>query len=202
MLNDTYPFELPPLPYDYDDLEPYIDTETMHYHHDKHFQTYITNLNNALAPYPALQKLTLRELLASPNLLPTKVFLAIMRNGGGVYNHDLFFKKLAPPAAKNHQPTGALLAAIENTFGSFDHFKEVFTKQALAVFGSGYTYLIMLKDGALQIVNLANQDTLLADGYQPLILVDVWEHAYYLKYKNSRADYLKNIWQVIKFPVL
>ena len=199
MLNQTYPYVLPPLPYAYDALEPYIEAETMHYHHDKHFQAYITNLNNALEPYPTLQKLTLKQLLSQPKLLPTDIYQTVMNQGGGVYNHDLFFKKLASAKDRVHEPKGRLLAQINQTYGSFDSFKNIFIKQALQVFGSGWICLSYNQKGELVIVNLKNQEVAL-NGQGPIILVDVWEHAYYLKYKNARDEYLQNIWNVIRFP--
>lgn len=196
----TYPYELPPLPYAYDALEPYIDAETMHYHHDKHFATYIANLNKALAPYPQLQKLTLEQLLATPMRLPAAARTAILHNGGGVYNHALFFQGMAPPSSPGHEPQGAVLEVLRRTFGSFEDFKKVFNEAALKVFGSGWTVLVLTPQGGLQIVNLKNQETLLSTPAIPLLYVDVWEHAYYLKYKNARGDYLQNIWNVLTLP--
>ncbi|GHU96866.1 superoxide dismutase [Clostridia bacterium] len=194
----TYPYKLPPLPYPYDALEPYIDEETMHYHHDKHFQTYIDNLNAALAPYPALQALPLEELLAYPNL-PDKARDAILNNGGGVYNHDAFFKGLSPAGANNHQPAGELAKIIDSAFGSFDSFKKTFNETALSVFGSGWAMLGLTPGGAPAIIKLANQSTASVLHMKPVVLADVWEHAYYLKYKNLRADYLNAFWNVVKF---
>lgn len=201
MINDRYPYALPPLPYAYNALEPYIDAETMHYHHDKHFQTYINNLNNALEKYPRLQRLTLEQLLRNPEALPPAARTAIINNGGGVYNHYRFFNNLAPADESMHQPIGAILGMINTSFGSFDRFKELFTKSALDVFGSGYTVLALTGHGKLAIVNVPNQNTVLPMNAKPVILFDVWEHAYYLKYKNLRADYIKGIWNVISFPV-
>ncbi|GHU81104.1 superoxide dismutase [Clostridia bacterium] len=197
---DTYPYELPALPYAYDALEPYIDTETMHYHHDKHFASYIAGLNQALEPCPRLQSLTLEELLKNPFSLPYKAYTAIMHNGGGVYNHSLYFSGLSPAAGGGHEPKGKLSRMIEASFGSFEDFRKAFTAQALAVFGSGWTVLALTPAQTLEIVSLKNQDTMLATGKRPLLYVDVWEHAYYLKYKNLRADYLKAIWNVLVFP--
>lgn len=196
MIMMTYPYKLPPLPYGYSDLEPYIDAETMHYHHDKHFKTYVDNLNKALENCPGLQKLTLKELLSRPYMNS-----AILRNGGGVYNHNMFFNGLVP-ASQARKPQGKLLCLIEKTYGSFDQFKEAFNKEAMDVFGSGWAVLAINCGGCLKIAELKNQDTLLGTGLTPLVYVDVWEHAYYLKYKNLRAEYLKNIWNVIDFPVI
>ncbi|MCD7947603.1 MAG: superoxide dismutase [Oscillospiraceae bacterium] len=200
MQDMKYPFTLPALPYAYDALEPYIDTETMHYHHDKHFQTYINNLNDALKMYPRLQNMTLRQLLCSRLQLPADVRDKIMNNGGGVFNHNLFFQGLAPAAEPVHTPQGAFAAEINQTFGSFAQLKKAFNEQALAVFGSGWSALIRDKLGRLQIVQLKNQETTLMYGVQPLLLLDVWEHAYYLKYKNDRKDYVENAWNVLVMP--
>ena len=200
MQDMTYPYTLPPLPYDYSALEPNIDTETMHYHHDKHFQTYINNLNDALKPYARLQQMTLRELLTSRLAVPAAVREKIMNNGGGVYNHSFFFRHLAPASESVHRPTGALATAIEKTYGSFSAFQNAFSEQALAVFGSGWTALIEDKRGRLKIVNLKNQETTLAYGAEPILLLDVWEHAYYLKYKNERKSYVANAWNVLVLP--
>ena len=196
----TYPYELPPLPYAYDALEPFIDAETMHYHHDKHFKAYVDNLNKALEPYPQLQGMTLEQLLSVPMRLPAAARTAILNNGGGVYNHALFFQGMAPPQTPGHIPQGAALDLIQRAFGSFDDFKKVFTDAALKVFGSGWTVLALTPYRTLQIVNLKNQETMLSTPSVPLLYVDVWEHAYYLKYKNARAEYLENIWNVLMFP--
>lgn len=200
MLCSTYPFELPPLPYDYDALEPYIDAETMHYHHDKHFQTYINNLNEALDKCPKLQCLTLEQILSNPGQIPPSVCESVLHNGGGVYNHARFFEGLAPADSGKTMPGSLLMSKIRCTFGSLDNFKEKFSRCALDVFGSGYTYLVSDSKGMLKIVNLQNQQTLLAQCLEPIILLDVWEHAYYLKYKNARKDYVTGIWNVIAFP--
>lgn len=198
----NYPFELPPLPYEYDALEPSIDTETMRYHHDKHFKTYIDNLNTAIAPYPRLHSLSVEQLLARPAALPREARTAIMRNGGGVYNHERFFNGLAPAAAGGHRPTGNLASLIDRDFGGLESFYTELSRSALAVFGSGWTYLIQNRAGRLECTNLANQDTLIAQGITPILLVDVWEHAYYLKYKSARADYLRNLRNILVFPNL
>ncbi|MCL2694415.1 MAG: superoxide dismutase [Oscillospiraceae bacterium] len=193
-----YPFVLPPLPYDYDALEPYIDAETMHYHHDKHFAAYVSKLNDALAPYPYLQKMPLEQILCSVGDLPPESRTPILNNGGGVYNHTLFFNGLAPASEEVHTPEGELLEAIEGFFGTFDNFREQFSEEAAAVFGSGWTGLFSDSEGNLFIRNIANQDVLLCEGLEVVMLFDVWEHAYYLKYKNDRAEYIKNLWNVIR----
>ncbi|MCL2019341.1 MAG: superoxide dismutase [Oscillospiraceae bacterium] len=194
-----YPFELPPLPYAYDALEPYIDEETMHFHHDKHFATYIKNLNDALEPYPFLHNVPLERILCSAKSLPEESRVKILNNAGGVYNHTLFFRGLAPASEPVHEPEGKLLEAIEGFFGSFEHFKEEFSDEAKDVFGSGWTVLVSDSESNLDIRNTANQDVLICEGLEPIILFDVWEHAYYLKYKNERADYIKNLWNIIRF---
>jgi len=194
----TYPFSLPPLPYAYNALEPYIDRETMHYHYDKHFAGYIDKLNRALEPYDFLHDLPLEQILCSDAGLPVEARNEIMNNAGGVYNHSLFFDGLAPASENVHQPNGMLLEAIEGFFGSFRQFKEKFNKQANEVFGSGWTVLVSDSEGNLSIVNVANQDVLICEGLEPVILFDVWEHAYYLKYKNDRKTYIENLWNVIK----
>ena len=194
-----YPFELPPLPYAYNALEPYIDEETMHIHHDKHFGAYINNLNAALEPYPELHGFSLEQLLCSPNGLPEEARTAILNNAGGVYNHTLFFNGLAPASEPVHEPEGKLLEAIEGFYDSFENFKEQFGKKAKEVFGSGWTVLVSDPDSNLDIMNIANQDVLFCSGYEPIMQFDIWEHAYYLKYKNDRAQYIDNLWNVIRF---
>ena len=194
MLNSTYPFTLPEIPYPYDALEPYIDAETMHYHYDKHFKTYIDNLNKALSPYPSLKKPTLLDLVKHQDNLPINV----ARNAGGVYNHYMFFDKIGPPV-ENNIPTGKLSEAINKAFGSFESFKDKFSASAKSVFGSGWTYLVLTPNNDLKIVNTKNQQTPVKDGCRPIILFDVWEHAYYLKYKNLRADYINNLWNLVRF---
>jgi len=200
MLDSHFPYVLPPLPYEYDALEPFIDAETMHYHHDKHFKTYIDNLNKALEPYPPLYKLSLFELLRRPSVIPERARATVLKNGGGVYNHSLFFQKLAPAGEGAHEPSGRLATMIDRHFGGFDAFREAFSQKALAVFGSGWTYLLLTPRGKLKIESFANQDTPVESGSVPVILFDVWEHAYYLKYKNLRQEYVDNIWNVVRFP--
>ncbi|MDL2218224.1 superoxide dismutase [Christensenellaceae bacterium OttesenSCG-928-M15] len=196
---NRYPFELPPLPYGYDALEPYIDRKTMHYHHDKHFKTYIDNLNKALSTHPKLQGLTLKQLLSGIVILPRDARTAILNNAGGVYNHKHFFEGLAPANTGIHIPGKALGALIAKTYGSYDAFQGLFTEAALDVFGSGWTCLALTNKGKLQILKLKNQQTAVEKHMKTLLLFDAWEHAYYLKYKNARADYVKNIWHVATF---
>lgn len=195
-----YPFVNKPLPYDYDALEPYIDTKTMHLHHDKHLQTYVDNLNKALTDYPLLQKMALPQLLSNPDKLLQSARTAIMNNGGGVYNHRFYFNALANPSIE--EPIGELAGAINKAFGSFENFKSEFIKAALSVFGSGYAWLVLDGNGKLKIITTANQDTPLAMGLCPILNVDVWEHAYYLKHYNVRADYLNDWFNVVNWPVI
>jgi len=193
-MNNHYPFELMPLPYSYNALEPYIDEKTMRLHHDRHLQTYVNNLNAAIKDYPELHGWSLEQLLYYSDIVPEDIRTAVINNGGGVYNHNLFFAGLDSTKA---QATNALMKAINKTFGSFDDFKKEFKKQALSVFGSGYTWLVAKKDGALEIVNTKNQDTVLPMNVLPLLIIDVWEHAYYLKHYNMRADYIDDWFKVV-----
>ena len=197
---NRYPYELPPLPYPYNALEPYIDEETMLVHHDKLFAGFVTLLNGVLKPYPKLQKLSLEQLLVNPNILPKNSRLDITRYAGGVYNHILFFAKMAPPGENQHNiPTGKLMQNINKTFGSFDKFKALFSQNAAAVFGSGYTFLVKNRHGGLKIINTRNQETPLRLGYSPIIILDVWEHGYFLKYKERRDEYINNFWDIVVF---
>jgi len=196
----TYPYELPPLPYAYDALEPHIDAETMHLHHDRHFRRYVSQLNQALAPHLEMQRRSLEQLLRCPISLPREERNAILHNAGGVYNHTRFFQGLAPAGLEDRQPSGRLLRCIENQFSSFKNFKSLFSRQAIDLFGSGWTCLVLCGPSQLKIVNLSNQETALPCYSAPLLIFDVWEHAYYLKYRNSRSDYVNQLWSVLKFP--
>jgi len=203
MLNATYPFSLPPLPYPYNSMEPFIDAETMHYHYDKHFGTYIGNLNKALAPYPQLHTMRLEQLLSSPQMHPPAVHTDIMHNGGGVYNHSIYFDNLAPAAqAARRRPEGWLADAVNRTFGSFEQLRRTLSDHATSVFGSGWSSLVLTRDKGLRIVDLHNQQTVAGSGALTIILIDVWEHAYYLKYKNLRSSYVENIWNLLTFPII
>ena len=173
-------YTLPDLPYAYDALEPYIDEETMHLHHDKHHNTYVTNLNAAIEKHPELGEKSVEELLADFDSVPEDIKTAVRNNGGGHANHSFFWEILAPNAGG--EPTGAIKEAIEETFGSFADFKEEFKTAATGRFGSGWAWLV-IKDGKLAITSTANQDSPLMDGQTPVLGLDVWEHAYYLKYK-------------------
>ena len=189
-------YTLPDLPYAYDALEPYIDEETMHLHHDKHHNTYVTNLNAAIEKHPELGEKSVEELLADFDSVPEDIKTAVRNNGGGHANHSFFWEILAPNAGG--EPTGAIKEAIEETFGSFADFKEEFKTAATGRFGSGWAWLV-IKDGKLAITSTANQDSPLMVGQTPLLGVDVWEHAYYLKYKNVRPDYINAFWSVVNW---
>ncbi len=191
---EHYRFENTPLPYAYDALEPYIDALTMELHHDRHLQTYIDNLNAALSSQPRLQSMPLEQLILISGRLPKDVGVPIWRNAGGVYNHRFFFDGMNPDGAL--APVGELSGAIAGTFGSFDNFKKEFADAAMSVFGSGYAWLVMDRRGRISVITTANQDTPLPLGYCPIVNIDVWEHAYYLKHYNRRADYIDDWFSV------
>ena len=190
-------FELPPLPFSFDALEPEIDARTVEIHYGKHHATYLKNLNAALEKAPHLFDLKLEEILADLSRVPDDLRTAVKNNGGGVYNHTLYWQNLTPE--KGQKPVGNLAARIDKTFGSFETFKAEFEKAGLGRFGSGYAWLSLNPSGDLVIHSTANQDCPLSEGYTPLLVVDVWEHAYYLLYQNRRADYLTSIWNVINW---
>lgn len=198
MENNYYPFENTPLPYADDALEPAIDKETIGFHYGKHLQTYVNNLNNALKDYPELQKLSLEELIANPDALPEKVRNAVRNNGGGVYNHRFYFEGLTNTEAK--KPSGKLYDEVVKCFGSLDAFKAKFKEVALGVFGSGYAWLVV-NNGKLEIIGTPNQNSPLALGLKPIMTIDVWEHAYYLKYKNVRAAYIDSLLDILNWEV-
>ncbi|EMF0572915.1 superoxide dismutase [Enterococcus hirae] len=189
-------YTLPDLPYAFDALEPYIDEETMHLHHDKHHNTYVTNLNAAIEKHPELGEKTIEELLSDMDAVPTDIKTAVRNNGGGHANHSFFWKIMAPNAAG--EPTGAIKEAIDEAFGDFATFKEEFKKAAAGRFGSGWAWLVM-ENGKLAITSTANQDSPLMEGKTPILGLDVWEHAYYLKYKNVRPDYIEAFWNVVNW---
>ncbi|MCL4380638.1 superoxide dismutase [Candidatus Dependentiae bacterium] len=191
-----YPFTLPALPYADTALEPYIDTLTMQLHHDKHHQTYVDNLNKALALYPALHQQTLEELLGTIETLPAAIQAAVRNNGGGHYNHSLFWLFLSPTF--DQQPSPALQQAIVRDFGSLAKFKQEFTIAAQQVFGSGWAWLVQDAAGKLRITTTANQDVPFAQG-TPLLCLDVWEHAYYLKHQNKRPAYIDDWWHLVNW---
>lgn len=189
-------FKLPPLPYAYDALEPNFDAETMHLHHDKHHQAYVTNLNAAVAAHPELAGKTVEELVAHLSVVPEAVRAAVRNNGGGHANHSFWWPILGKGGGA---PSGQLAKAINARFGSVGGFQEQLTKAALGVFGSGWAWLVKLPDGSVAIETTANQDSVLASGHEPVLGVDVWEHAYYSKYQNRRADYVKAFFQVLNW---
>ena len=190
-------FTLPPLPYASDALEPHIDKATMEIHHGKHHAAYVTNLNKALESAPELQNKTIEELLKDNlAIVPEKIKTAVRNNGGGHINHSMFWQIIGPKAGG--KPTGNLAAAIDSTFGSVDKFKELFNAAATTRFGSGWAWLIK-RGGKLEIISLPNQDSPVMEGAFPVIGLDVWEHAYYLKYQNRRPEYIAAWWNVIRW---
>lgn len=195
--NGHYLFINQPLTYAFDALEPYIDALTMELHHNRHLQAYTDNLNAALKNYPALWNLSLEQLIRIADRLPKTLGTQIRHNAGGVYNHRFFFEGMKNPA--NPDPFGTLSRAIDEAFGSFGNLREAFKKAAMSVFGSGYAWLAMDKKGKLKIVTTANQDTPLTGNLHPLLNLDVWEHAYYLKHYNKRADYIEDWFHVINW---
>lgn len=197
MLPETYPFVVRPLPYEYDALMPVLDENTLHFHHDKHYKTYVDNLNNALADYPELQKMSLKELLVKQENLPQAVRTAIRNNGGGVYNHELYFDMMKGNCGQ--EPSGALAEAINRDFGSYKQWKEQMKQAAVSKFGSGWAWLLADGEGKLSIAQTANQDVPDLVLYTPIFLVDVWEHAYYLQYQNRRADYVEGWFDLINW---
>src|SRR3989442_2184837 len=190
-------YELPPLPYDYNALEPYIDTQTMQIHHDKPHGAYVTNLNNALANNSELASLAVDDLMRRINEVPASIRAAVQNNGGGHSNHSMFWQIMKPNGGG--QPTGALANAINGAFGSFDAFKAAFKDAGVKRFGSGWAWLVLDASGKLQVISPANQDSPLMTGLYPVMGNDVWEHAYYLKYQNRRPDYLDAWWNVVNW---
>jgi len=192
-------FELPKLAYAYDALEPHIDARTMEIHHSKHHNTYVTNLNAAVDKTPELAGKSLEALLGDLNAVPEGVRLAIRNHGGGTYNHNVYWEVMGPNAGG--APKGALAKAIDASFTSFDAFKAEFEKAATTRFGSGWAWLVK-KGSGLAVVSTANQDSPLSDGLAPLLCIDVWEHAYYLKYQNRRPEYITAFWNVINWDAV
>ncbi|MFO7585827.1 MAG: superoxide dismutase [Anaerolineales bacterium] len=189
-------FELPKLPYAYEALEPFIDAQTMTLHHTKHHQTYVTNLNGAIEKHPELASWSLDDLVARLAEVPEDVRGVVRNHGGGTLNHNIFWEVMAPNAGG--EPAGALAKAIEADFGGFANFKAEFEKAAIGRFGSGWAWLAK-QGGKLVVVSTANQDNPLTDGLTPLMGIDVWEHAYYLKYQNRRPEYVSNWWNVVNW---
>ncbi len=197
-------FELPPLPYDYAALEPYIDEATMKLHHDKHHQTYVTNLNGAIEKHPELGSKSPEELIKDLPSIPEDVRKVVQNNGGGHVNHTMFWEIMAPHAGG--EPNGDIQIQIKTDFGSFEDFKKLFNETTAKQFGSGWGWLVWSKegqeDGKLKIVTTANQDNPLSQGLYPILGNDVWEHAYYLKYQNKRPDYLAAWWNTVNWTAI
>lgn len=192
-----YPFSLAELPYAYDALEPHLDAQTMTLHHTKHHQTYIDNLNKALKDAPEYQKYTIEELIANIDALPASIREQVRNNGGGHFNHTLFWDLMSPQGGG--MPTNAIMQEIERCFESFAAFKEQFENAAKSRFGSGWAWLCLTPEKKLVVISTANQDAPLAQGYFPVLALDVWEHAYYLKYQNKRVDYTSAWWNVVNW---
>jgi superoxide dismutase, Fe-Mn family len=192
-------FQLVPLPYSYDALEPYIDTMTMQIHHDKHHAAYVNNLNAAIEKHPELEGKTVEALLSDLNAVPEDIRVAVRNHGGGTLNHNIYWEIMGPNAGG--EPTGNLGNAIKSSFGSFADFRTEFEKAAVGRFGSGWAWLVKKHD-RLSIISTANQDSPLSEGMSPLLCVDVWEHAYYLKYQNRRPEYVTAFWNVINWEAV
>ncbi|MCF6094387.1 superoxide dismutase [Microaerobacter geothermalis] len=190
-------FQLPPLPYSFDALEPHIDAQTMEIHHDRHHATYVNNLNAALEGHEELQNKSIEDLISDLNSVPEHIRTAVRNNGGGHANHSLFWEVMSPNGGG--APSGDLADAINSTFGSFDKFKEDFSKAAATRFGSGWAWLVVDKSGNLAVTSTPNQDSPLMEGNTPILGLDVWEHAYYLKYQNKRPDYISAFWNVVNW---
>ena len=197
-MEQHYPFSLPPLPYAYDVLLPQIDEKTLHFHHDKHFAAYVDNLNKLLADQPEYQSWSLEQLCRDWCQLPDDIRQSVRNSAGGVYNHDLYFKTMAPAPAS--VPSGDLAGAVTRDFGDLQALKDALKPAALGVFGSGWAWLVSDREGRLSVQKTANQDTPLP--LCPLLTCDVWEHAYYLQYQNRRAEYFENWWQLVDWPQL
>jgi superoxide dismutase, Fe-Mn family len=190
-------YTLPPLPYDFGALEPHIDAKTMEIHHGKHHQAYINNLNAALKDHPEHQGKPIEQLIANLDALPEGIRTAVRNNGGGHANHSLFWQLMKPQGGGD--PTGPLAQAIASELGGFPAFKEAFTKAATTRFGSGWAWLVKGQDGTLAVTSTPNQDSPIMEGQTPLLGIDVWEHAYYLKYQNRRPDYIAAWWNTINW---
>jgi Fe-Mn family superoxide dismutase len=193
------PFTLPPLPYSNDALEPHIDARTMEIHHDKHHQAYVNNLNAAIEKAPELANKSLDDLMRSINSVPEAVRTAVRNNGGGHWNHSMFWEIMGPK--KGGEPSGKLADAIKSSFGDFSKFKEQFAAAAAGRFGSGWAWLVN-DGGKLAITSTPNQDNPLMDGKTPILGLDIWEHAYYLKYQNKRPDYVTAWWNVVNWDAV
>lgn len=189
--------KLPPLPYDYKALEPHIDARTMEFHHDKHHAAYVKNLNAALAKHPQLKQKNVEELLGNLDSVPEDIRNTVRNNGGGHVNHSMFWEIMKPNGGG--EPNGVIASAIKDNFGSFDDMKKQFNEAGAKQFGSGWAWLVFNKDGKLEVMNTANQDSPFSEGKYPIMGNDVWEHAYYLNYQNRRKDYLEAWWNTINW---
>jgi len=194
---NTGSFSLPPLPYGYNALQPHIDAQTMRFHHDKHHAAYVKNLNAAIAKYPDLKNRSAEQLLRNINSVPEDIRTSVRNNGGGHVNHTMFWNIMKPNGGG--EPTGAIASAIKQNFGSFEEFKKEFNQAGEKRFGSGWAWLVRTPGGKLQVISTPNQDSPLMEGNYPIMGNDVWEHAYYLKYQNRRADYLNAWWNVVNW---
>ena len=197
-------FELPELPYHYDALEPFIDAQTMEIHHGKHHQGYVDKLNKALENYPDLREKSVEGLLTDLNSVPDNIRMAVRNNGGGHFNHSLFWKVMAPPARqssvdKGREPEGELSKELEKEFGSFEELKKQFSNAAATLFGSGWTWLVRDSSNKFLVITTPNQDSPISQGQTPILGLDVWEHAYYLKYQNRRAEYIEAWWNLVNW---
>lgn len=199
-MKETYPFKAKPLPYTYDSLEPYISTETLHFHHDKHYQTYVDKLNAALKDYPQFQNLSLENLLKNLNDIPEAIKTAVTNNAGGVYNHELYFAGMTAPS--DSVVSNELTNEIINNFTSYEDWKNEMKNAAISVFGSGWAWLVKNNDNGLQIVTTKDQFVPDLNIYTPILLIDVWEHAYYLDYQNLRPNYADNWFKLINWEYL
>lgn len=199
-MKETYPFKAKPLPYTYDSLEPYISTETLHFHHDKHYQTYVDKLNAALKDYPQFQNLSLENLLKNLNDIPEAIKTAVTNNAGGVYNHELYFAGMTAPS--DSVVSNELTNEIINNFTSYEDWKNEMKNAAISVFGSGWAWLVKDNDNGLQIVTTKDQFVPDLNMYTPILLIDVWEHAYYLDYQNLKPNYADNWFKLINWEYL
>lgn len=196
-MNDHYPFKLPPIPYSYDALEPYIGKETLYYHYDKLFRAYIDNLNKTLEPFPMYHNWSLEKLLTNLSLLPNEIQVPVSRYAGGTYNHNMYFNSMFPVNKGHQNITRDMEYAIKRFFGSYNGFKEKMKSAGMAQFGSGWAFLVADTRNGLYIINMDNQEVPLCDTTWPILPLDVWEHAYYLQYKNLRSQYIDNWFNVI-----
>lgn len=197
-------YELPKLPYSYDALEPYIDAKTMEIHYTKHHQTYVNKLNEALDKHPEIADKPLADLLRDLNAVPDDIRTAVRNHGGGHSNHSFFWTIMGPASATGgaKEPSGDLAGGIKSAFGDFTAFQDAFTKAAAGVFGSGWAWLVVGEDGKLAIAATANQDSPLMNRQKPVLGLDVWEHAYYLKHQSDRVSYIKDWWNVVNWPAV